>query len=339
MRIIATVRRVRTAHAETAVDGAQCAPCVPRVLAVALALFALPAVAQLVSTKFIRIVTSEPGSTNDLGARLIAQDLTRALGQQVIVENRGSIAVEHAAKSAPDGNTLLYYGNTVWLLPLLRAKVNYDPLRDLAPVSLTTIAPVVLVVHPSLPVKSVKELLALAKARPGELNYAAGTIGASTHLAMEMFKSMAVVNIVRIPYKGTGPAVTALLGGEAPMMFSPLGSISTHIKSGKVRALAVGNEQPSALVPGLPTIAAAGVPGYEASSITGMFVPAGTPRETIMRYNQEIARTLTQPAMRAKFLDTGLEISAGPPEEFLARIKSEIGKWGKVIREAGIREE
>jgi tripartite-type tricarboxylate transporter receptor subunit TctC len=194
-------------------------------------------------------------------------------------------------------------------------------------------------VHPSLPVKSVRELLAFAKARPGQLNYAAGTIGASTHLAMEMFKSMAAVNIVRIPYKGTGPAVTALLGGEAPMMFSPLGSINTHIKSGKVRALAVGNEQPSALVPDLPTVAAAGVPGYEASSITGMFVPAGTPAATITRYNQEIAKSLTQPAMRAKFLDTGLEISAGPPEEFLAKIKSEISKWGKVIREAGIREE
>jgi tripartite-type tricarboxylate transporter receptor subunit TctC len=298
-----------------------------------------PANAQLVSTKFIRIVTSEPGSTNDLGARLIALDLTRALGQQVIVENRGGLAVEYAAKAAPDGNTMLYYGNTVWLMPLLRAKVNYDPLRDLAPVSLTTIAPVVLVVHPSLPVKSVRELLAFAKARPGQLNYAAGTIGASTHLAMEMFKSMTAVDIVRIPYKGTGPAVTALLGGEAHLMFSPLGSINTHIKSGKVRALAVGNEQPSALVPDLPTVAGAGVPGYEASSITGMFVPANTPSALIARYNQEIAKCLTQPAMRAKFLDTGLEISAGPPEEFLAKIKSEIGKWGKVIREAGIREE
>ncbi len=133
--------------------------------------------------------------------------------------------------------------------------------------------------------------------------------------------------------------MTALLGGEAPMMFSPLGSIGTHIKSGKVRALAVGNEQPSALVPDLPTLAAAGVPGYEATSITGMFLPAGTPPTLIARYHQEIARSLTQPAMRAKFLDTGLEISAGPPEEFLARIKSEISRWGRVIRDAGIREE
>ena len=300
---------------------------------------ALPAQAQLLQTRFIRIVTSEPGSTNDLGARVIAQELTRALGQQVIVENRGSIAVEYAARAAPDGNTLLYYGNTVWLLPLLRAKVNYDPLRDLAPVALTTIAPVVLVAHPSLPVKSVKELLALAKARPGQLNYAAGTIGASTHLAMEMFKSMAGVDIVRIPYKGTGPAVTALIAGEAPMMFSPLGSIGAHIRSGKVRALAVGNAEPSPLTPGLPTVAAAGVPGYEASSITGMFAPAGTARELVLRYNQEINRALTRAGMPEKFLDTGLEVYAGTPEDFAAKMKAEIARWGKVIREAGIRED
>ncbi len=302
-------------------------------------LIAASADAQLVTNKFIRIVTSEPGSTNDLGARIIAQDLTRTLGQQVIVENRGSIAAEYTAKAAPDGNTLLYYGNSVWLLPLLRAKVNYDALRDLAPVSLTTIAPVVLVVHPSLPVKSVRELIAFAKARPGQLNYAAGTIGASTHLAMEMFKSMTAANIVRIPYKGTGPAVNALLGGEAPLMFSPLGSVSTHIRAGKLRAIAVGNEQPSALIPELPTVAAAGVPGYEASSITGMFAPANTPPAIIARYNQEIARALTRPGMLEKFLDTGLEVVTGTPEEFLAKIKSEITKWGKVIREAGIREE
>ena len=206
----------------------------------------VPAHAQLASAKFIRIVTSEPGSTNDLSARLIAPDLTRALGQQVIVENRGSLAVEYTAKAPPDGNTLLYYGNSVWLLPLLRAKAPYDPLRDLAAVSLTTLAPVVLVVHPSLPVKSVRDIIALAKARPGQLNYAAGTIGASTHLSMELFKVMAAADIVRIPYKGTGPAVTALLGGEAHLMFSPLGSVNTHLRSGKLRALAVGSEQRSA---------------------------------------------------------------------------------------------
>ena len=227
----------------------------------------------------------------------------------------------------------------MWLLPLLRANAAYDVLRDLAPVTLTTLAPVVLAVHPSLPVKSLRDLIALAKARPGQLNYAAGTIGASTHLSMELFKAMAGVNIVRIPYKGTGPAVTALLGGEAHLMFSPLGSVSPHLRSGRLRALAVGNEQPSPLAPGLPTIAAAGVPGYEAASITGMFAPANTPAALVARLNQEIARSLTAPAMKQRFFDDGLEVATGTPEEFLARIKSEIAKWGKVIREAGIREE
>lgn len=297
------------------------------------------AVAQIISGKFIRIVTSEPGSTNDWGARLIAQDLTRNLGQQTIVENRGSLAVEYTVKAPPDGNTLLYYGNTVWLLPLLRERVPYDPVKDLAPVALTTIAPVVLVVHPSLPVKSVRELIALAKARPGELDYAAGTIGASTHLAMEMFKSMAGVRLVRVPYKGTGPSVIALLGGEVHMMFSPLGSVLTHIKSGKLRALAIGNEQPSALAPGLPTVAESGLPGYEASSITGVFAPANTPAAIVSRLNQEIVRGLTRTGMREKFFDAGLEVIGGSPEDFGAKMRSEIAKWGKVIREAGIREE
>jgi tripartite-type tricarboxylate transporter receptor subunit TctC len=304
-----------------------------------LALGADAAVAQIISGKFIRIVTSEPGSTNDWSARLIAQDLTRSLGQQTIVENRGSLAVEYAVKAPPDGNTLLYYGNSVWLLPLLRENAPYDPVKDLAPVALTTIAPVVLVAHPSLPVKSVRELIALAKARPGELNYAAGTIGASTHLAMEMFKSMAGVRLVRVPYKGTGPSVIALLGGEVHMMFSPLGSVSTHIKSGKLRALAIGNEQPSALAPGLPTVAESGVRGYEASSITGIFVPANTPAAIVSRLNQEIVRGLTRTGVREKFFDAGLEVIGGSPEDFAAKMKSEITKWSKVIREAGIRED
>ena len=330
---------MRTAHAETTIHVARCAPYARCILITVIALGSAATQAQLVLSKFIRIVTSEPGSTNDLSARLIAPDLTRALGQQVIIENRGSLAVEYTARAAPDGNTLLYYGNSVWLLPLLRAKAPYDPLRDLAPVSLTTLAPVVLVVHPSLPVKSVRDLVTLAKARPGQLNYAAGTIGASTHLSMELFKVMTGADIVRIPYKGTGPAVTALLGGEAHLMFSPLGSVNPHLHSGKLRAIAVGSEQPSALIPELPTIAASGVPGYDASSITGMFVPANTPAPVVARLNQEIARSMNAPAMKQRFLDAGLEVATGTPEEFLGRIKSEITKWGKVIREAGIRED
>ena len=178
--------------------------------------------AQNYPNKVVRIVTAAPGSNNDWGARIIAQELNRNLGQSVIVENRGGVAVEFTAKAPPDGYTLMFYGNTVWLLPFLRDNVPYDPVRDLAPITLAVTSPIIIVVHPSMPVKSVKELIALAKARPGQLNYAAGTIGASPHLATELFKAMTGTDILRVPYKGTGPSVIALVGGEVHLMFSGL---------------------------------------------------------------------------------------------------------------------
>lgn len=307
--------------------------------ALALTLFGASMVsAQNYPNKVVRIVTAAPGSNNDWGARIIAQELNRSLGQSVIVENRGGVAVEFTAKAPSDGYTLLFYGNTVWLLPFLRDNVPYDPVRDLAPITLAVTSPIIIVVHPSMPVKSVKELIALAKARPGQLNYAAGTIGASPHLATELFKAMTGTNILRVPYKGTGPSVIALVGGEVHLMFAGLGSVAPHIKTGRLRALAVATANPSALTPGLPTVAEAGVPGFEAASMIGMFAPAKTPPAIINLLNQEIVRGITRPEVKELFFNSGAEVVAGTPDEFAATIKSEMTRLGKIIREAGIHE-
>jgi tripartite-type tricarboxylate transporter receptor subunit TctC len=295
--------------------------------------------AQTVSQRFVRIVTSAPGSSNDWSARLIAQELTKSSGQQAIVENRGNLAVETTARAKPDGSTLLFYGNAVWLQPLLREHSSYDALKDLAPITMATISPILVVVHPSLPVKSMKELIALAKSRPGQINYAAGSIGASPHLSMELLKSMARVDLVRVPYKGTGPAVSAVLAGEVPLMFSPAGSVLTHVKAGRLRALAVASAQRSAVVPHLPTVAESGVPGYESSSLTGVFAPAGTPVELVSRLNEEIVRGLRKPDVTEKFTASGVDVVTTSPEEFVERIKGEIAKWGRVIKATGIREQ
>ena len=303
----------------------------------ALLLVAATAGAQPFPSKVIRIVTASPGSTNDWGARIIAQEMTRGLGQQVVVENRGGLAVDYTVKAPADGYTLMFYGNTVWLLPFLRDHVNYDPLKDLTAVTLAIISPIIVVVHPSLPVRTIKELIAFAKARPGQLNYASGTIGASPHLATELFKSMTGTNMVRIPYKGTGPSVIALVAGEAHIMFTALGSVAQHMKSGRLRALAVATSKPSALVPDLPTVASS-VPGYEALSIIGMFAPGKTPPALVQQLYQEIARGLNKPEVRELFKNDGVEVIASTPEEFTAVIKSEMARLGKVIKEAGIHE-
>ena len=308
------------------------------VSAAVMSLAAGAACAQNYPSKVIRILTSAPGSNNDWASRLIAQELTRSLGQRVIVENRGGyLAVENAAKSPPDGYTLLFSGNTVWLLPFLRDNVPYDPVNDLAPVTLAIRSVIVIVVHPSLPVRSVKELITLAKARPGQLNYAAGTLGGSPHLAAEFFKAMTGTDIVRVPYKGTGPSVAALLGGEVHLMFPGLGSVAPHVKSGRLRAIAVATTTPSMLAPSLPTIAAT-VPGYEALSIMGMFAPAKTPASIVNLLQQEIARGLNKPDVKELLFNGGVEVVASTPEEFAATIKADMTRLGKLIRDAGIRE-
>ena len=295
--------------------------------------------AQSYPVKPIRIVTAEPGGGHDLTARLIAQGITPALGQQVIVENRsGAIfAGDIVAKAPPDGYTLLAFGSSLWLLPFMKNSVPYDAVRDFAPVILATNAPILVVIHPSLPAKSIRELIALAKARPGDIDYASGASGASSHLAVELFKSMAHVDLVRIPYRGNGPALTAVIGGQVQLIFPTAGSAAPHLKSGRLRALAVASAGPTALFPRLPTVAAAGLPGYEASSIVGVFAPAKTPSAIVSRLNAEIHQALNKSETKQRFFDSGVETICGSPEQLAAAVKSEMAILGKLIKDSGIR--
>ena len=295
--------------------------------------------AQSFPAKAIRIVTNEPGAGLDFSARLIAQGLAARLKQAVIVDNRGGaggiIAGELVAKSAADGYTLLFYSNGLWTLPLLQ-KAPFDPLRDFAAVTLALTSPGILVVHPSLPVKSVKELLALARARPGELNVASGGNGAPTHLAAELFKLMARVNLTHLPYKGSGPALNALVGGEAHLMFTVANGGLPHVRSGRLRALAVTSAQPSALLPGLPTIAATGVPGYEAVTMQARFAPARTPQNVIQLLNQETLGVLRAPEVREKFFNGASEVVGSSPDQLRAAVAADMAKLERVIKAAGI---
>lgn len=291
--------------------------------------------AQEYPNKLVRIVTLAPGGGSDVIARLIAPTLAEALGQQVIVENRGAAAGEVVAKSPADGYTLLVEGSPLWILPLFRA-VTWDAVKDFAPISLIVSTPSVLVVHPSLPVKDVKELIAMARAKPGQLNYAAGTLGANPHLAAELFKSMLNLNIVQVAYKGTGPGVIGLMGGEVELMFPNAGSALPHIKSGRLRILGVASLQPSALLPGVPTVAAT-VPGFESISPQGLLAPANTPAAIINRLNRDLIRGINRPEVKERFINTGAEIAGGTPEEFSGKIKSDIAKFTRLVQEGRIK--
>jgi len=307
-----------------------------------LALGAGAACGQNFPSKPIHIVTSEAGGGNDFAARVIAQGLTGSLGQPVIVDNRGgasgAIAGEMVARAAPDGYTLLLYGSNIWLLPFLRNHVPYDPVNDFAPITLAVTAPTLLVVHPSLPVKSTRELIALAKTRPGALNYGTGAAGSSTQIATELFRTMAKLEIVQIPYKGNGLALNALIAGQLQLAFATPASVAPHIKSGRLRALAVTSAQPSALLPGLPTVAASGLPGYEVVSIVGMFAPAKTAATLVTLLNREIVNVLSRTEVKERFMQSGVEPVGSSPEEFAATVKSEMSRLGKIIKVAGIRE-
>ena len=293
--------------------------------------------------KPIRMVTAEAGGGNDFLARMLAPGLTESLGQQAFVDNRGGaggvIAAEIVAKAPPDGYTLLVYASNIWVIPLLRADAPYDVMRDFAPITWAAKSPNTVAVHPSVPVKSIGELIALARARPGALNYGSGGSGATTHLAAELFKFMAGVNIVRISYRGNAPAMTDLLAGQVHIMFSTASSVTPHVRSGRLRALAVTSAQPSALAPGLPTVAASGLPGYESISIYGVFAPARTPAAIIARLNQEMVRIVNKPEVREKFLNSGVETVGSSTEEYVAAIKADIARMGKLIKDAGIRAE
>ncbi len=300
-------------------------------------------VAQDYPVRTVRIVTAEAGGSNDIATRIIAQPLGAALGQQFIVENMGQasgvIAAQTVARATPDGYTLILYGASLWLLPFFRDNVPFDLARDFAPVIWTNRGPNLLVVHPSVPVKSVRELILLARARPGALNYGSSSLGAANHLAAELFKSMAHVDITHIPYKGTAPALNDVIGGQLQLMFPNAPSAGPHVKSGKLRGLAITSAQQSPLYPELPTVAATGLPGFEAVSIYGVFAPAKTPPAVIAKLNAEIGRVLLRGEVRERFAGIGVETVGGTPAEFAAVVQVETVKWGKVIRDAGIRAE
>ena len=291
-------------------------------------------------SKTVRIVASEAGGSGDFVSRLIAQGLTASFGQQVIVENRGGgvIAGDLVAKAPPDGYTMLLYGNTLWLLPLMRKQVPYDPYRDFAPVTMAARGVNILVIHPSLPAKSVKDLIALARTRPGELNFSTAAPGTMNHLAGELLKSMAKVNIVRVSYRGSSSALTAVMSGEVHMTFGAAAPVRVHIQGGRVRPLAVTTASRSPSYPELPTMAEAGVPGFEAVSVHGVFLPAKTPEPFVTRLNEEIARVLQRPDSKERLASVGLDPVGSTPAQLAAAIKDEVARFGKVIRDAGIQE-
>ena len=288
------------------------------------------------------IVGFTPGGTSDVVARLLAVKLAETWAQPLVVDNRpgagGNLAIELVARSAPDGYTLLCASSSFSIIPSLNRELSYNPIRDFAPVTLATSAPYLLVLHPAVPAQTVKELIGLAKAQPGKLNYASAGAGSTLHLAGELFKSLAGVDIVHVPYKGA-TGITDLIAGAVQLSFAGLPQTLPHVKAGRLKALAVTTSRRAAALPELPTIAEAGVPNYEVDPWYGVIAPAATPRAIIERLHAAFARALAAPDVREKFMLQGLESRASTPAEFAALIKNEIAKWSKVVREAGIRAE
>lgn len=299
--------------------------------------------AQAYPVKPVRFVIAfSPGGPSDILTRLVGTKLAEATGQSFVFENRpgagGNVAGEVVAKAPPDGYTLLMGNNSILATNAsLYRKMNFDPVKDFAPVALIASQPNILVVHPSLPVKSVKELVVLAKSRPGQLNYASSGSGAAAHMAAELFKSMTHVDMVHIPYKGAGPALLDMLTGQCQVMFATALSVQPHLQSGRLRPLAVTTAKRSPTFPDLPTVAEAGVPGFEAVTWHGVVVPAGTPQAVIGRLNAEINKILQTPDIRDRLTHQGAEIIGGTPQQFAAYIQAEIPKWAKVIRDSGAR--
>jgi tripartite-type tricarboxylate transporter receptor subunit TctC len=301
--------------------------------------------AQNYPAKPVRVITPfTAGSAIDTLARALGQKLGDTWGQQVVIDNRiganGIIGTEAAAKAPPDGYTV-YLGtiSTLAVNPHLYLKLPYDALRDFAPVTLAATIPVVLVVYPSLPVKSVRELIALAKVHPGQLNYASGGTGSAQHLPMEMLRVDTGINIVHVPYKGLGPAFSDVLGGQVPMMFTGVSNVVPYMKTGRLRVLAIGSPKRSSTLPEVPTVAEAGVPGFDFDSWTGYLVPVGTPANLIARLHADITRTLTAPDVRDKLVTLGFDLVGGTPDAFATLIRNDIARFGKLIKAAGIRAE
>jgi tripartite-type tricarboxylate transporter receptor subunit TctC len=280
---------------------------------------------------------------NDIMARLVGQYLGAGLGQPVVIENRagaGGIAgTEAAAKAAPDGYTLLMTNVSLVTSAYLYSKLSYDPQKDFVPVTLVATSPLILVVHPSVAARSLQELVALAKANPGRLNFGSGGVGSTPHLSAELFKSAAGIDAVHVPYKGGAPALNDLIGGQLSFMIENMPGTMPFVKQGKLRALAITSAQRSPLEPALPTMAESGVPGYEVVGWQGVFAPAGTPPEIVARLQGEVGKVLRLAEVRERLAALGAEPVGSTPEEFGAFFRTEMARWGRIIREKGIRSE
>jgi tripartite-type tricarboxylate transporter receptor subunit TctC len=294
-------------------------------------------------TKPVRfIVGYVPGGATDLSARVLAPKMAEAFGQSVVVENRpgasGMIAAEFVAKAPPDGHTLIMATQTTHAVaPSLYRKLTYDVQRDFAPVSLAAYTPLVLVVHPSLPVGSVKELIAFIKARPGQLNFGSGGIGTSPHMSGELFNAMAGLKSIAIHYKGEAPAVIDVLGGQIPYMFANLPTVQQYFKTGRLKAFAVTSPERVATAAELPTVAESGLPGYEVFTWFGVFAPAATPREVVARIQSEIAKAAASPDVKERVSGQGLVLVANTPAQFADFVKAELVKWARVVKASGAK--
>ena len=312
-------------------------------VALSLACTSPATLSQTYPTKTVRVVVPfAPAGSTDVTARVVAQKLTDAWRQQVIVDNRagagGNIGAELVAKAAPDGYTLLLATTGVMAINhRLYRNLPYDALRDFAPITQIGALPLILIVHPSLPARSVKELIAIAKARPGQLSYASSGVGSATHMTTELFRMMAGIDIVHVPYKGSGQAMVDLIGGQVALAFDQITSSQPQVEAGKLRALAVTSAKRFPSVPKLPTVAEAGLPGYESVSWNGLAAPANTPRDIIHRVQAEVGRALQAPDIKERFFKDGIEGVASTPEQFTAHIRAERAKWEKVVDAAGIK--
>ena len=308
------------------------------------AVLAPVATAQNYPARAIRLVVhSSPGGSSDILGRMIAQRLTESLGQQVVVENRagasGIIGVEVAVKAPPDGYTILISQTSLAINPAIFPKIPYNALRDLAPITQIVDGPNVMTVHPSVPAKNVKQLIALAKSRPEGLIIGSPGQGTSPHLSAELFNSMAGVKIEQVQYKGAGMAIVGLLAGEVSVMFPTTPTVIGYLKTGRLRALGVTTAKRTQALPDVPSISEAGLPGYESTQWFGILAPAATPRPIIDRLNQEIVRIMQAPAMKQRLTNDGMEVVAGTPEQFGAHIKAETEKWAKVVKAIGLKQE
>jgi len=303
------------------------------------------AIAQPYPNKPIRVIVPfAPGGNVDITARLVAPGLQEALGQPVVIENKpgagGTIGADAVAKSAPDGYTLLMGSNSTFsVAPSLYPKNPYNPLADFAPVAMIASAPFVLVVNPGVAAKDARELVALAKASPGKLTMSSAGTGSSNHLVGELFQEISGARFTHVPYKGSGQALTDLMGGQVNLHFDQITSAASHIQGGKLRALLVTAPQRVPMLPDVPTATEAGYPSFEATNVTGLIAPAGTPREIVDKLNAAVQKIIAQPAIRAKFADIGAQTTGGTPEQFGAYIREDLAKWTRIVKEANVKVE